>query len=350
MRGRSTGSSAGSGARRNYDVERPLASAPSSDDSYQAGTGLKVGALFALLMRRLRAYGERDRHIETGALVLVGFLGLLYYVLTSDALSASHTSQQIASSAYVPDILVALFRSAAALLSFCTLTAICLDEGGSTSLPVFYKSRQRGEANMLGVHRLVPFTAWSFIAFGVYFALAALSSWVHVLGGEVTGLLLAAVPVMFAIACGTALLVSVVVTHYLIPSNFSKGYDVSHYFEWYELVMHNCNVIILGVELVMMGMDINLGMVVFPILFGIAYVGFANAYAVFGGGIYLYDFLDPRLSGGPIIHVMLLLAIAGFFGVAVALDALVDWNILAGAVAVGVAVYSIVEFRQPSEH
>ena len=119
---------------------------------------MKVGALFALLMRRLRAYGERDRHIETGALVLVTFLGLLYYVLTSDALSASHTSQQISSSAYVPDILVALFRSAAALLSFCTLTAICLDEGGSTSLPVFYKSRQRGEAKMLGVHRLVPFT------------------------------------------------------------------------------------------------------------------------------------------------------------------------------------------------
>ena len=300
-------------------------------------------------MRRLREYGERDRHIETGGLVLLGFLCLLYYVLTSDALNASHTSQQI-SSAYFPDILVALFRSAAALLSFCTLAAICLDKEGGTSLPVFYESRQRGEANMLGVHRLVPFTVWSFIAFGVYFALAALSSWVHVLGGEVTGLLLAAIPVMFAVACGTALLVSVVVTHYLIPSNFSKGFDVNHYFKWYELVMHNCNVIILGVELVMMGMDINLSMVVFPILFGMAYIGFANAYAVFGGGVYLYDFLDPRLSGGPIIHVMLFLAIAGFFGVAVALDALVDWNILAGAVAVGVAVYSIVKFRQPSEH
>ena len=195
----------------------------------------------------------------------MGFLCLLYYVLTSDALNASHTSQQISSSAYFPDILVALFRSAAALLSFCTLAAICLDKEGGTSLPVFYESRKRGEANMLGVHRLVPFTVWSFIAFGVYFALAALSSWVHVLGGEVTGLLLAAIPVMFAVACGTALLVSVVVTHYLIPSNFSKGFDVNHYFKWYELVMHNCNVIILGVELVMMGVDINPSMVVFPI-------------------------------------------------------------------------------------
>ena len=163
-------------------------------------------------------------------------------------------------------------------------------------------------------------------------------------------MLLAAIPVMFAVACGTALLVSVVVTHYLIPSNFSKGFDVSHYFEWYELVMHNCNVIILGVELVMMGMDINLGMVVFPVLFGIAYVVFANPYAVFGGGVYLYDFLDPRLSGGPVIHVMLLLAIAGLFCIAVAVDALADWNVLAGAAAGGGAVYSIVRLRHPSEH
>ena len=83
-------------------------------------------------MRRLRVYSERDRHVETGALVLVTFLGLLYYVLASDALSASHTSQQIASSAYAPDILVALFRSAAALLSFYTLATICLDEEGGT--------------------------------------------------------------------------------------------------------------------------------------------------------------------------------------------------------------------------
>ena len=243
-----------------------------------------------------------------------------------------------------------MFRSAAALLSFYTLATICLDEEGSASLPVFYQSRERGEANMLGVHRLVPFTVWSFITFGVYFALAALSSWVHILGGEVTGLLLAAIPVMFAVACGTALLVSVVVTHYLIPSNFSKGFDVSHYFVWEELVMHNYNVIILGAELVLMGTGISLGMVAFPVLFGIAYVVFANAYAVFGGGIYLYDFLDPRLSGGPVIHVMLLLAIAGLFCIAVAVDALADWNVLAGAVAVGVAVYSIVRFRHPSEH
>ena len=113
--------------------------------------------------------------------------------------------------------------------------------------------------------------------------------------------------------------------------------------------MHNGNVIILGTELVLGGLDITFGMVAFPVLFGMAYVGFANAYAVFGGGIYLYDFLDPRLRGGPIIHLILLLIICGFYCVTLVLDALADWNVIAGAFGVAVGVYSIVKFRGPSE-
>ena len=301
-------------------------------------------------MRWLREYGERDRHLETAALTIVMLFGLLYYIGASGVLEVTHTQSQVAGSKYLPNILLALFRTAAAVLAIFTVVSICTNEKGGLSLPLFYDSRQKREVVMRGVHRLVPFTVWSFVVFGLYFIIAAASSWVLVLGGEVPRWALASAPTVFATACGAALLVTVVVTFYLIPSNAAKGFDVSKYFEWYEVVMHSGNVIILGAELVIGGIDITLGMVAFPVLFGMAYIGFANAYAVFGGGVYLYDFLDPRLSGGPIIHVMLLLAIAGFFGVAVALDALVDWNILAGAVAVGVAVYSIVKFRQPSEH
>ena len=113
--------------------------------------------------------------------------------------------------------------------------------------------------------------------------------------------------------------------------------------------MHNGNVIILGVELVLGGLDITFGMVAFPLLYGIVYLGFANAYAVFGGGIYMYDFIDPRLRGGPVIHLILLLLISGFYCVALALNALTDWNVIAGACGVAVGTYSIVKFRKTSE-
>ena len=300
-------------------------------------------------MRWLREYGERDRHLETAATIIVMLFALLYYLGVSDILEMTHTQSQIAASEYVPEILLALFRTAAAVLAIFTVVSICINKDGGMSLPLFYDSRQSREVVMRGTHRLAPFTVWSFIAFGLYFTIAAASSWVLVLGGEVPKWALASAPIAFATACGTALLVTVVVTFYLIPSNAAKGFDVSKYFEWYELVMHSGNVIILGAELVLGGIDITLGMVAFPVLFGVAYIGFANAYAVFGGGIYMYDFLDPRLRSGPIIHLILLLLIFGFYCVTLVLDALADWNIVAGFAGVSAGVYSIVKVRDSSE-
>jgi len=300
-------------------------------------------------MRWLREYGESDRRLETAALTTFMLLAMIYYIVTSGVGEVSQTQSQIAGSQYLPDILLALFRTVAAVLALFTLVSICIDEEGSVSLPVFYDSRQNGEVVLLGAHRLIPFTVWSFAAFGLYFTIAAASSWVLVLGGEVPGWALASAPLAFATACGTALLVTVVVTFYLIPSNAAKGYDVSKYFEWHEVLMHNGNVIILGLELVLGGIGITLGMVAFPVLFGIVYIGFANAYAMFGGGIYLYDFLDPRLKGGLIIHLVLLLIISGFYCVTLVLNALTEWNIIAGALAVALGIYSILRVRVPSE-
>ena len=300
-------------------------------------------------MHWLREYGESDRRLETAALTTFMLLAMLYYIVTSGVAEVSHTQSQIAGSLYLPNILLALFRTVAAVLALFTLVSICIDEQGSVSLPVFYDSRESGEIVLLGAHRLIPFTVWSFAAFGLYFTIAAASSWVLVLGGEVPDWALASAPLAFATACGTALLVTVVVTFYLIPSNAAKGYDVSKYFEWQEVLMHNGNVIILGIELVFGGIGITLGMVAFPLLFGIVYIGFANAYAMFGGGIYLYDFLDPRLKGGLIIHLVLLLIISGFYCVTLVLNALTEWNIIAGALAVALGIYSILRVRVPSE-
>ena len=300
-------------------------------------------------MRWLREYGERDCHLETAVMIIVILFALLYYLGVSDILEMTHAQSQVAASEYVPDILLAMFRTAAAVLAIFTVVSICINKDGGRSLPLFYDSRQSREVVIRGAHRLAPFTVWSFIAFGLYFTIAAASSWMLVLGGEVPRWAITSAPIVFATACGAALLVTVVVTFYLIPRNAAKGFDVSKYFKWYEVLMHNGNVIILGAELVLGGIDITLGMVAFPVLFGVAYIGFANAYAVFGGGIYMYDFLDPRLRGGPIIHLILLLVISGFYCIALLLDALVDWNVIVGFVAVAAGVYSIMRVRIPSE-
>ena len=294
----------------------------------------------------LHEYGERDRHIETFVLTLVMFVALLIGVLNGDFLSPQ-AQTRIGGSAFIPNILLAVFRTLAAGLSLFTVIRVCLDREGGPAIPLFYKSRKCEQAVLYGSHRLVAFTVWSFIAFGAYFALAAFASWAEIFGVSVPSWLLAVIPLIFAIACGTALLVTVVVTYYLIPNNLEKGFDVAKYFLWYEIVMHNLNVILLGVDLVLGGVDITLGMVAFPVLFGIVYVFFAYIYAIYGGGIYLYDFLDPRVSRAPLIHIGLFVMIALFYSVALALDALVDWNVIAGGLGVAVCIYSIVRFREP---
>ena len=294
----------------------------------------------------LHEYGERDRHIETFVLVLVMLAALLIVVMTGDF----HTAQEqdrIGGSPFLPDVLLAVFRTLAAGLSLFTVVSICLDQEGGPSIPLFYESRKCEEAVLFGAHRLAAFTVWSFIAFGTYFFLAAFASWAEIFGATIPSWVLAVIPPIFAIACGTALLVTVVVTYYLIPNNQEKGFDVAKYFLWYEIVMHNLNVILLGADLVFGGVDITLGMVTFPILFGIAYVFFAYIYALYGGGIYLYDFLDPRVSRAPFIHIGLFAMIALFYSVALVLDALVDWNMFAGGLGVLVGIYSIVRFREP---
>tara|TARA_B100000029_G_scaffold188724_1_gene186411 strand:+ start:314 stop:1168 length:855 start_codon:yes stop_codon:yes gene_type:complete len=271
---------------------------------------------------------------------------LLIVVLTGDLFSAQ-SQNRIGGSVIIPNVLLAVFRTIAAGLSLFTVVSICLDRDGGPSIPLFYESRKCEEVVLYGVHRLAAFTVWSFIAFGAYFALAAFASWSEVFGASVPSWILAVIPPIFAIACGTALLVTVVVTYYLIPNNQKKGFDVAKYFLWYEIVMHNLNVILLGVDLVLGGIDINLSMVAFPVMFGIVYVYFAYIYAVYGGGIYLYDFLDPRIRLAPFIHIGLFVMIALFYSVALVLDALVDWNIIAGGLGVAVCVYSIVRFREP---
>ena len=61
------------------------------------------------------------------------------------------------------------------------------------------------------------------------------------------------------------------------------------------------------------------------------------------------DFLDPLLRGVQTIHSILFGVICVFYFLALALNALTEWNVLVGAVAVAAGIYSIITLRTPSE-
>ena len=183
---------------------------------------------------------------------------------------------------------------------------------------------------------------------GAYFAIAAYASWSSVFGYEVPDSLLTICPATFASSCACALLVTVTVTFMLIPEAHKRGDEFGHYFLWDSQMMHNGNVIMLGIELAVTGTSIGIGHISFPILFGSAYVIFSALFAM-RAGFYFYDFIDPRLNGAPVIH-MTLLAVLGCMYVGVLLLASVlEWNRAVGALLTLALIVLITTFRDPRE-
>ena len=62
----------------------------------------------------------------------------------------------------------------------------------------------------------------------------------------------------------------------MIDNEISKGNNIDHLFYWYEIVMHNFNVILLAIALVINNIEIDWKYFIFPIIFGIIYVYIAQ--------------------------------------------------------------------------
>ena len=83
----------------------------------------------------------------------------------------------------------------------------------------------------------------------------------------------------------------------------------------------------------------------FGILIGLAYALFAFPFAAFGGGYYVYSFIDPRLQKAPLFIAMLALAISlSYIGVWF-VSKLVLFNMFIGGVFLIGWCLNIVQFR-----
>ena len=84
-------------------------------------------------------------------------------------------------------------------------------------------------------------------------------------------------------------------------------------------------------------------------MFGIAYVAWAAIYANFIEGEFIYEFIDYRKRGAPLIYLGLLSLQACFFVVVLALDRVAEWSTPAGALLVIALTWRISMVRAPSQ-
>lgn len=298
------------------------------------------------MLSELLVYGKRDKTVETALITVIALiLSLIFLYFNKDIFDIPEI-KSLSTSNYMSNELLAIFRSICAILSVFTLSWIVLDPKGAPDYPLYYIERKNRKRNSSGLTRLAPFTMWHFGLFGLNFIVLASISWINISGNEVPNWILISAPILFATTYSCAILVTCIVTFHMIDNELSKGNNIDHLFYWYEIIMHNFNVIILGVALVINNIELDWKYFVFPIIFGILYVGWARIYAYYAG-VYIYNFLDPRLNGGPVLHFMLLGIIFISFTIVIFLKIIINWNILIAILIVSLFTFSIIRIRKP---
>ena len=294
-------------------------------------------------------YGDRGKGPETAILTLLFLFFSLLFISNSGALEPSQTQDQVATSGVIPDVALGAFRVACCILVIVTLSWVALNPKGSSDFPLYFKEREILPRKVVGPTRLAAFTMWHFALIGVSYGVSGAATWIHASGGVVPEWMLVSSPILFSTSYACAILVTCVISFHIIGESLARGQGVDRLFTWYEIVMHNANVALLGFSLLVNDMRVEWAFLAFPAVFGIAYVAWAAIYANFIGGVFIYEFMDYRKRGAPLIYLGLLSLQACFFVVVLALDRVAEWSTPAGVLLVIALTWRISMVREPSQ-
>ena len=294
-------------------------------------------------------YGDRGKGPETAILTLLFLFFSLLFISDSGALEPSQTQDQVATSGVIPDVALGAFRVACCILVIVTLSWVALNPKGSSDFPLYFKEREILPRKVVGPTRLAAFTMWHFALIGVSYGVSGAATWIHASGEVVPEWILVSSPILFSTSYACAILVTCVISFHIIGESLARGQGVDRLFTWYEIVMHNANVALLGFSLLVNDMRVEWAFLAFPAVFGIAYVAWAAIYANFIAGVYIYDFMDYRKRGAPLIYLGLLSLQACFFVVVLALDRVAEWSTPAGVLLVIALTWRISMVREPSQ-
>ena len=118
-----------------------------------------------------------------------------------------------------------------------------------------------------------------------------------------------ATAVAFEIAFGTSYLVTTVVTFILYPRHIKDGVDHMSLFEFFNVLLHNANVLIMAVEFLLNKMPFAFAHFPFIVFFGQLYVLFAG-WLYSRIGVFYYFFLDYEAPYAAFLQLGLLFLVS----------------------------------------
>lgn len=260
-----------------------------------------------MIQARKKAEPSSDRSVLSYSLtVLILVVSVASYVFLHDG--GSFDAAQMYGEGTLSTIALMLFRFGCAyLVIHSAVVWMVRNPTPGMMSPLFRADREIRMHQSTGFERLVPFSSWTMLMFGLAMLWNGIGSLWYVLVGEPSNLFQHLGTALFATAYSSAALTSIIVRYVILPAQMKEGEDISHMFLPHEQVMHNWALIFLSCELVFGTLSIRLPMMMLGLTYGAVYLIFAEAWARFGGGYYVYDFIDPRPKEGPIYLVALML-------------------------------------------
>lgn len=262
--------------------------------------------------RKMDSPSRDSTRLSYGLTLSILVFSLLIYVFYHEP--GPYDAGQMYGEETLSTIALLLFRLGCAyLVVHCTVAWMVRNPIPGIMVPLFRVDREMRMHHSEGFERLVPFSSWTMLIFGFAMLWNGLAGLWYLIIGAPSTLFLHLGTALFATAYSSAALTSVIVRYVILPSIIKKGEDIRPMFLPHEQVMHNWAFIFLSCELVFGTLSIRLPMLVLGLTYGALYLVFAELWARFGGGYYVYDFIDPRPKEAPVYLIGLMLICSVFF-------------------------------------
>ena len=296
-------------------------------------------------------YGDKDYSPYTYGTIFAVLIISFFAMWRLDLITLIENNPFQFQSNRFPDILLAIFRTACFLLSFYTILILMVRSkipGKMTALR--HKERDYHFFEIFGIERLVTFSSWTLIMFGLVFLFSSIGTWCSVFGNEVPDSIRLLSTAIYPLALCSAFLTSTVVRYIIIPSEMKMERDLSHLFLPHEIVMHNLTVILLAVDLIATQPNLRPEFGLMGVIMGIIYVIFAYIWANYGGRYYVYSFIEPRVKGAPMFLIGLAFSIGLFYLGLWLIVELMNEIYLLGVLLLCLWVKQIIMFKQPIQN
>ena len=299
-------------------------------------------------MGTLPDYGGKDYSPYTYGTISVVLLISGFAAWRLNLIALTENSPFQFQSDLFPDILLAMFRTACFALSVYTIMILMVRSktpGKMTALR--HQERDYHLFEILGIERLVTFSSWTLIMFGLAFLFSSIGTWHSFFGNVIPDWVRLFSTLFYPLALGSAFLTSTVVRYIIIPNEIKMERDLNHLFLPHEIIMHNMTVILLAVDLIATQPNLQPEFGLMAVLMGIIYVIFAYLWANYGGGYYVYSFIEPRVKGAPLFLVGLAFSIGLFYLGLWLITELMNEVFLLGVILLCLWVKQIIMFKRP---